>query len=94
MRAPAFTRWRLRRFVDNEEERLVDVDYELLSAEALRGLVEEFITREGTEYGHREFSLDDKVRQVEHQLASGDVKIVFDTVEERANLVPTKKRLS
>ena len=94
MRARAFTRWRHRRFVDSEEERFVDVNYKLLSAEALRGLVEEFITREGTEYGHREFSLDDKVRQVERQLASGEVKIVFDNVEERANLVPTKKRFS
>ncbi len=80
--------------MDSEEERLVDVNYKLLSAETLRGLVEEFITREGTEYGHREFSLDDKVRQVERQLASGEVKIVFDNVEERANLVPTKKRFS
>ena len=76
--------------MDSEEERLVDVDYRLLSAEALRGLVEEFITREGTEYGDREFSLDDKVHQVERQLASGEVKIVFDSVDERANLVPTK----
>ncbi len=80
--------------MDSEEERFVDVNYKLLSAEALRGLVEEFITREGTEYGHREFSLDDKVRQVERQLASGEVKIVVDHVEERANLVPTKKRFS
>ncbi len=80
--------------MDSEEERLVDVDYRLLSAEALRGLIEEFITREGTEYGHLEFSLDDKVHQVERQLASGEVKIVFDSVDERANLVPTKKRVS
>ena len=80
--------------MDSEEERLVDVDYRLLSAEALRGLVEEFITREGTEYGDREFSLDDKVHQVERQLASGEVKIVFDSVDERANLVPTKKRFN
>ena len=80
--------------MDSERERFVDVNYKLLSAEALRGLVEEFITREGTEYGHREFSLDDKVRQVERQLASGEVKIVFDNVEESANLVPTKKRFS
>ena len=80
--------------MDSEEERFVDVDYKLLSVEALRGLVEEFITREGTEYGHREYSLDNKVRQVERQLASGEVKIVFDSVEERANLVPTKKRFS
>ena len=72
-----------------EDERFVDVDYRQLSPEALRGLIEEFITREGTDYGHREVSLDDKVRDVERQLESGDARIVYDTVEECANIVPS-----
>lgn len=65
----------------------MDVDPGQLSREALRGLIEEFITREGTEYGHQEFSLDDKVRDVERQLAAGEAKIVFDAVEEAVNIV-------
>lgn len=65
----------------------MDVNPDQLSREALRGLIEEFITREGTEYGHQEFSLEDKVRDVERQLAAGEAKIVFDAVEEKANIV-------
>jgi len=72
------------------EERFTDVDYRTLSAEALRGLIEEFITRQGTDYGAREVSLDDKVQDVERQLHNGDASIVFDTVDESANIVPRK----
>ena len=70
------------------EARFVDVDYRTLSAEALRGLIEEFITRQGTDYGAREVSLDDKVEDVERQLNNGEARIVFDNVDERANIVP------
>ena len=71
--------------------RFVAVDPKKLSPEALRGLLEEFITREGTDYGAREVSLEDKVKDVERQLASGEARIVFDTVEERANIVSTRR---
>jgi len=74
----------------DREERFVDVDHRALSKQALRGLIEEFITREGTEYGLREVSLEDKVGDVERQLARGEAKIVFDSVEECANIVPTR----
>jgi hypothetical protein len=72
------------------EERFVDIDYRTLSAEALRGLIEEFITRQGTDYGAREVSLDDKVEDVERQLDSGDARIVFDTIDECVNIVPRR----
>ena len=44
------------------------VPYTELSEEALRGVVESFVLREGTEYGEREFSLDQKVDHVFRQL--------------------------
>ena len=72
----------------DSEARFVDVDYRTLSSRALRGLIEEFITRAGTDYGVREVSLDDKVKDVERQLTSGEARIVFDTVDECANIVP------
>ncbi len=74
----------------DSEERFVDIDYRTLSAEALRGLIEEFITRQGTDYGAREVSLDDKVEDVERQLKNGDARVVFDTVDECANIVPRR----
>ena len=72
----------------DSETRFVDVDYRTLSTQALRGLIEEFITRQGTDYGVREVSLDDKVTDVERQLKNGEARIVFDTVDECANIVP------
>lgn len=73
-----------------DEERFVEIDAARLSPEALRGLVEELITREGTDYGLTEASLDAKVRDVERQLASGEAKIVFDSAEESANIVRSR----
>jgi uncharacterized protein len=59
------------------EERVV-VPFTELSEEALRGVVESFVLREGTEYGEREFSLDQKVAQVRRQLQRGEAQIIFD----------------
>lgn len=58
-----------------------------LSEDALYGLIEEFITREGTDYGVDEIDLSDKVKQVHRQLLSGDVVIVFDAATESVNLM-------
>ena len=58
-----------------------------LSVEALRGLVEEFVTRDGTDYGAVERSVEEKIARVQAQLASGEVRIVFDPETESANIV-------
>jgi uncharacterized protein YheU (UPF0270 family) len=49
-----------------------------LSAEALHGVIESFVLREGTDYGEREYSLQQKVAQVRAQLERGQARIVFD----------------
>jgi uncharacterized protein YheU (UPF0270 family) len=49
-----------------------------LSAEALRGVVESFVLREGTDYGSREVSLETKVAEVMGQLERGEARIMFD----------------
>jgi uncharacterized protein YheU (UPF0270 family) len=58
-----------------------------LSAEALRGVIEEFVTREGTDYGLQEHSLPQKHDQVARQLAAGEVVIVFDVETESVSLI-------
>ena len=72
------------------EERFVAVDHRELTESALRGLLEEFVSREGTDYGLRERSFESKVEDVRRQLDSGEVRIVFDLVEESANIVPAR----
>lgn len=72
------------------EHRFLLLDAAGLSAEALRGLVEEFVSRDGTDYGNLEKTLDEKVSVVMRQLEDGEVCLVFDREEERANLVPAR----
>jgi uncharacterized protein YheU (UPF0270 family) len=58
-----------------------------VSAELLQAVVEEFITREGTDYGEQEFSLAEKVQQVRQQLERGLAFIVFDPTSQTCSLV-------
>lgn len=57
-----------------------------LSETALRGVIEEFVSREGTDYGP-EVSFETKVAQVRRQLESGIAVIVFDPESESCTLV-------
>jgi hypothetical protein len=58
-----------------------------LSEDALRGVLEAFVLREGTEYGERDVSLDQKVVQVIRQLERGEAQIVFDPGSETIDIV-------
>lgn len=63
------------------------IPHTALSADTLAGIVEEFVLREGTEYGAKDFSLATKVAQVYKQLEKGDVVVVFDTESETCDIV-------
>ena len=54
------------------------IPFQELTFEALRGVVEDFVTRDGTDYGESEIPLETKVQQVMNQLHSGNAIIVFD----------------
>ncbi|HJL19304.1 MAG TPA: YheU family protein [Sandaracinaceae bacterium LLY-WYZ-13_1] len=66
------------------------VPLERLSPEALRGLVDAFVLREGTDYGHHEPALEDKRADVMRQLERGEVVVVFDPRTEGCNLMPRR----
>lgn len=68
------------------------VPYEELSAEALRGVVEAFILREGTDYGMREFTLDEKVAHVMAQLQRREAVILFDPQTQSIDIVVPSTR--
>jgi hypothetical protein len=68
----------------------VEIPYRSLGAEALRSLIEEVVTREGTDYGAPERSLDEKVAAVMRQLERGEAKIVFDPDTDSADIVPAR----
>lgn len=57
-----------------------------LSAEALRGVIEAFVMREGTDYGAVEWSTEEKVAQVERALRRGEAVLVFDPLTESCTI--------
>ncbi|MCX5817242.1 MAG: YheU family protein [Proteobacteria bacterium] len=57
-----------------------------LSPEAIQGVIEEFISRDGTDYGEIEASQKAKFRQVRHKLENGLAVLIFDDVTETINI--------
>jgi hypothetical protein len=69
------------------------IPFDQLSLKALRGVVEEFVTRDGTDYGEVETPLEIKMNQVLDQLKSGKAVIVFDPESETCNILKSNDPL-
>jgi hypothetical protein len=65
------------------------IPHRQLTVEALRGVIEEFVTREGTDYGGVSVCLARKVQEVRDQLDRGDAVLVYDHGSNSCNIVPS-----
>ena len=68
----------------------MNIPYDAISPSALRGLIEELITREGTEHGDRDVPLETKVLQVMSQLKLGTAVILYDPETEGCGILPAR----
>ena len=68
----------------------VVVPHDELSPDALTGLIESFVLREGTDYGERDVPFETKVLQVRRQLERREAEIVFDPNTESVDIVVRK----
>lgn len=66
---------------------IMQIPPDMLSPEALRGIAMEFVSREGTDYGHQNWDMDTKVAQVLRQIDRGDVVIYYNTQTQTCNLL-------
>ncbi|MEQ8954302.1 MAG: YheU family protein [Gammaproteobacteria bacterium] len=64
----------------------MEIPFDALSSEALRAIIEEFVTREGTEYGSTDVDLETKVRQVQAQLRRGELGLSYDEETQSCHL--------
>jgi uncharacterized protein YheU (UPF0270 family) len=64
--------------MNEERSEPVAVPHSELAADLLRAVIESFVLREGTDYGERELSLDEKVARVLRRLERGEAQILFD----------------
>jgi uncharacterized protein YheU (UPF0270 family) len=58
-----------------------------LQPDVLQALLEEYASRDGTDYGERELTLDEKVGRLQSQLNDGDLRILYDIDSEQWDLV-------
>ena len=63
------------------------IPYQRLAPETLVALIESFISREGTDYGVSEHSLQSKVEQIKSQIFAEKVVIVYDQESDSINLL-------
>ena len=65
----------------------MEIPHNQIPEQTLLAIIEEFISREGTDYGHREYTLAEKVEKVKSQLLNGEIKLLFDSETSSCNLV-------
>ncbi len=70
-----------------QEELPIEIIPSQLSPDALNGIIENFILREGTDYGVVEVEFEKKKSQIQKQIDRGDVKIFFDQTSETVSLL-------
>jgi uncharacterized protein YheU (UPF0270 family) len=67
------------------------IPHRRLSPNALRGVIEAFVTREGTDYGVQDVALATKVFQVQQHLDAGTAVIVYDENTESCMIQPANQ---
>lgn len=71
----------------------MEIPHTQLTAAVLDAVIEEFITREGTDYGEEEISLAQKVMQVREQLERREIFLSFDAHSQTCQLLPISARV-
>ena len=65
----------------------VEIPYDKITPDTLQRMIQEFVTRDGADWGDSGCTLEDKVEQVKLQLKERKIKIVFDLTSQTANFV-------
>ena len=66
---------------------MIKIPYQRLSRAALLGVIDDFIHREGTDYGHRDFTMAEKRAAVRAALERGRAVVTFDPITGTTTIV-------
>ena len=64
----------------------MEIPYKELATETLRAIIEDFVSKEGTDYGHEDFSFETKISQVMKSLEVGKAIVTFDAESETCSI--------
>ncbi len=66
---------------------IIEIPHRRLPGDVLRALLEDYASRDGTDYGEVEHSLDDKVGELKRQVDRGELLVLYDADSEQWDLV-------
>lgn len=69
----------------------VRIPLDRVEADILQAMLEDFASRDGTDYGLRELSLEEKVANLQAQLRDGELAVVYDLDSEEWDLLKREK---
>ncbi|BFM49278.1 YheU family protein [Marinomonas sp. THO17] len=64
------------------------IPYDSLAPETLENILDDIVSRDGTDYGNYELSAEQKRQQALQALSSGSAVLLFDTESETIKMVP------
>ena len=64
------------------------IPLEQLNQDTLYAIIEDFILREGTDYGAIDATKEDKIAQVKLQLTQGNAVLVYSELHDSVNILP------
>ena len=67
------------------------IPLEQLNSDTLTAIIEDYILREGTDYGAIDASKKDKISQVKRQLEQGSAVLVYSELHESVNILPAEQ---
>jgi len=62
-----------------------------IQEDTLYAIIEDFILREGTDYGTNDVTKEDKIAQVKLQLIQGSAVLVYSELHESVNILPSEQ---
>lgn len=66
----------------------LEIPVDRLAPDVLEALLEEFASRDGTDYGEVETTVETRVRQLQRQLDNGELILLYDSDSEEWDLLP------
>jgi len=67
------------------------IPLEQLNEDTLYAIIDDFILREGTDYGAIDVTKEAKIAQVKLQLEQGSVVLVYSQLHESVNILPKEQ---
>lgn len=71
----------------------VEVPADALAPDTLQGLLEEFASRDGTDYGLRETPLENRTSELQRRLQKGEACLLFHSDTESWDILPREQAL-